>query len=211
MAIILHTFDLVWILAAEWFVHIVRVSCVHSSFYLITMSLAFCDDLFSSYLILLHHFNCEDVIDFDVVSWKTVVQEIRREHHIVARVPEFRVVLSVKPVDISRSDKSKSAEHHHAAEEVHKDTWVVQRTILHSQESWEDWAHHAHLLVDHNPEVINNSESTKHCVGAVLTFTHLKSSADATKKATSWSHSLIVCSSFWFKILKMFCAVTPED
>ena len=65
-------------------------------------------NLLTSDLVLLHHLNAEDVVDFDVVSREAVVQEVRREHHVVALVPEFRVILSVEPHNVARAHESET-------------------------------------------------------------------------------------------------------
>lgn len=119
------------------------------------------------------------------------MKEIGWEHHIVTRIPELWVVLSIEPVHISCANKSESVENHHRAEEVHKNTWVVQGSILHANKSAENRSHHTHLLVNHNPEVIYYAESSEHCVTAVLARTHFESSTDSSEQSTSWGHSLV--------------------
>lgn len=119
------------------------------------------------------------------------MEEVGGEHHVVARVPELRVILGVEPVDIASADESKPVEDHHAAEEVYKDARVVKGTILNADESAEDWTHHSHLLVNHHPEVIHHAESAQHCVAAVLSLAHFECSADAAEETSSGCHSLI--------------------
>ena len=140
-------------------------------------------DLNASTLVLLHHLDGENVVDFDVVGGDAVVQEVGREHHVVASVPKLRVVLGIEKQNVARADETEPTEHHHAAEQIHKQTREVQRSVLHAHEAREDGTHHAELLVDHYPEIVGYAESSKQCVRAVLARSHFNSTGDSSDKA----------------------------
>ena len=52
-------------------------------------------------LISLHHFDGEDVVNFDVMGREPVVQEGRGEHHVVSGIPELRVILLIESKVVS--------------------------------------------------------------------------------------------------------------
>ena len=147
------------------------------------MGLALCDDLTTRVLVLLHHLDGKDVVDFDVMGRKAIVQEVGREHHVVASVPKLRVVLGIEKQNVARADETEPTEHHHAAEQIHEQTREVQRSVLHAHEAREDGTHHAELLVDHYPEIVGYAESSKQCVRAVLARSHFNSTGDSSDKA----------------------------
>ena len=105
---VLHALDSVGVAAAKWLVHVVGVGGVLGSLDLVGVSITLGQHVLTSDLILLHHLDAEDVVDLDVMSGEAVVQEVWWEHHVVALEPEFRVVLSVEEVDVSRSHESES-------------------------------------------------------------------------------------------------------
>ena len=111
------------------------------------------------------------------------MQEVGREHHVVASVPKLRVVLGVEKQHVTRADEAEPTEDHHAAEEVHEQARVVQRSVLHSDEARKDGAHHSKLLVDHNPEIVSDAESSKQSVWAVLTRSHFNGAGNSSDKA----------------------------
>ena len=119
------------------------------------------------------------------------MQEVGREHHVVTSVPKLRVVLGVEKQHVTRADKAEATEDHHAAEEVHEQARVVQWSVLHSDEAREDWTHHSKLLVDHNPEIVGNSESSKQSVRAVLTRSHFDGTSNSADKARSLCETLV--------------------
>ena len=111
------------------------------------------------------------------------MQEVGREHHVVASVPKLRVVLGVEKQHVTRADKAEATEDHHAAEQVHEQARVVQGSVLHSDEAREDGTHHTKLLVDHYPEIVSNTESSKHCMWAVLARTHFNGAGNSSDEA----------------------------
>ena len=73
-------------------------------------------DLAAGALVLLQHFDGENVIDLNVVRREPVVEEVGREHHIVASVPELGVVLLVKLKHVALADEAEAVEDHPGAE-----------------------------------------------------------------------------------------------
>lgn len=67
-AVVLHTFDLVGVLAAEWFVDVVGVGGVLGALLLVAVVVALSNNLFAGDLVLLHHLDGENVIDFNVMG-----------------------------------------------------------------------------------------------------------------------------------------------
>ena len=181
--IIFHAFDPVIILASERFVDVVGIGCVERPLDLVGVGLALCDDLTARVLVLLHHLDGKDVVDFDVMGRKAIVQEVGREHHVVASVPELRIVLGIEKQNVARADEPEPTENHHATEKVHEQTREVQRPVLHAHEAREYGTHHTKLLVDHHPEIVCYAESSKHCVRTVLARTHFDSASNPTDEA----------------------------
>ena len=48
------------------------------------------------------------MIDLDIMSRESVVEERRREHQVVSRIPELRVILLVEYEGVSHSDEFES-------------------------------------------------------------------------------------------------------
>ena len=48
------------------------------------------------------------MVNFDIMSRDSVVEEVGWEHHVVSGVPELRVVLGVEIHGISSSDESET-------------------------------------------------------------------------------------------------------
>ena len=115
-SVILHALDLVIILS-EWLPNIVRVRCVLSGAFFLSACISFSQYLSASDLVLPDHFNGEDVIDLNVMGRDTVMKEVRWEHHVVTRVPEFWLILLIEGEHVARPDEAESAQDHVGAEE----------------------------------------------------------------------------------------------
>ena len=75
------------------------------------MSISFSNDFSSDSLVPLHHFNSKDVIDFNVMGRKSVVEEVGWEHHVVSAIPELWVILLIEEHIVTSSDKSELSNH----------------------------------------------------------------------------------------------------
>ena len=139
--VILHAFDPVIIFTTEWLIDVVGISCVQSSLNFIGMSFTFSQYLSACTLVLLHHFNWKNMIDLNIMGWKTIVKEVWWEHHVVTGVPEFRVVLSIEKQYITCSNQTESWEYHHWTEKVNEKAWEVKGTISNSNKSWKYRSH----------------------------------------------------------------------
>lgn len=120
-AVILQSLDLV-IVSTEGLINVVGVGDVLSVLDLVGLSITFRDDLLAGNLIAFHHLNSEDVVNLNVMSRDAVVQEVRREHHVVSLVPELRVVLVIELKHISRSDESETRDDEESEPEPHEES-----------------------------------------------------------------------------------------
>ena len=158
----LHARDLIIILATEGLVDVVGVSGVQSALGLVGVRITLSEDLHTGTLVLLHHFNRENVVDFDVVGGDAVVQEVGREHHVVASIPKLGLVLRVEEQDISGTNEVETRHDCHGGEAVDEETGVVQRTVRIVNETRECGSHHSVDLVDLNPVVVGDLECSAH-------------------------------------------------
>ena len=101
---------------------------------LFSVSQNFC----SGVVISFQHFDGEDVVNLNVMSGESVVQERRRKHHLISREPEFGIVLIIKGEVVSTSDESESIKDEHREPAVHEYAGVAQRSAGDSQESGSD-------------------------------------------------------------------------
>ena len=106
------------------------------------------------------------------MSRQGVVQEVGWEHQVISWIPELGVVLVVEHQHVSWSDESESGYDAASEQEIDEDAWIVQGTVLHTQESGEYWTHDGEGVEDLNPEVVDNSESSVKGVLTVLSWTH---------------------------------------
>ena len=84
---------------------------------------------------LAQHLREEDVVDLDVVRRQPVVEEGRREHHVVAVEPELDAVLPVEGVHVSRPLEAAPGEDVQRDEEVDQQTGVVERAVHTTEEA----------------------------------------------------------------------------
>ena len=82
------------------------------------MLISLSENFSSSDHIFLNHFSEINVVDFDIMCRKSVVEETWWEHHVVSIEPEFDSVLSVENVLISCFFKSASTQNHATCPEV---------------------------------------------------------------------------------------------
>ena len=131
---ILDTSDLV-VISTHRLIDVVGVGGVASHTLLRSASLSLIDELLANTNVFLHHLNGEDVVDLNVMSGETVVEEAGREHHTVASIPELRLILLVEVHDISGADESESAEDHVGGDEPDEEAGVVKRSVVMSNET----------------------------------------------------------------------------
>ena len=111
--------DLV-VVGAQRLVDIVRVGGVAGETLLLRAGLSLVDELLAHTDVLLHHLNRVDVVDLDVMSRQAVVQEVGREHHAVACVPELGLILSVEVHYVAGADEAEAREDHVGGDEPNK-------------------------------------------------------------------------------------------
>ena len=109
--------------------NIVGVGDVQSSLLEIRVLFSLIENFLSGGLILLEHLNGEDVVDLDIMSRDSVVQETGWEHHVVSGVPELWVVLVVEGHVVSDATETESGDDGRSQETPHVEAGVVQGTI----------------------------------------------------------------------------------
>ena len=120
LAIILAPLDPV-IIRSEGLVDVVGVGRILGALGVVRLLVAGLDHFAADDLVAFDHLDGEDVVDLDVVSRDTVVQELGREHHVVTGVPEFGVVLSVESHNVTGADESEARHDQERAEAVHEE------------------------------------------------------------------------------------------
>ena len=127
-AISLGSLDLV-VVSSHRLVNIVGVQDVLGSLLEVGVSLSVGENFLSGDLVALEHLDVEDVVDFDVMSGESVVQERGREHHVIASIPELGVVLGVEHAQVSASDESESGDDEASEPEPHEHAGVVEGSL----------------------------------------------------------------------------------
>lgn len=155
------------------------------------MGLTLSEDLDTGTLVLLHHFDGEDVVDLNVMGGDAVVQEVGREHHVVSGEPEFRLILGIEEEDIAGTNEVEFGEYHQSAQEVHSEARVVQGTACIADKARKYGSHHGEPLVLHHPEVVCNSHESTKGVRAHLTGSHLEELGNSADKTGSLSETLV--------------------
>ena len=97
----LHARNRVGIGAAKRLVDIIRVGNILGSLDLVAVGVTLSENALPGHLVLLHHLNAEDVVDFNVMGTESVMQEVWWEHHVVTLEPEFWVVLRIEEVNVT--------------------------------------------------------------------------------------------------------------
>ena len=103
-----HALNLVVVLAAEGLVDVVAVGDVKGTLGFVGVGVALDEHSLAHSLVLLHHLDTENVVDFDVMGGEAVVQEVRGEHHVVALVPELWIVLRVEEIDVAGAHEAEA-------------------------------------------------------------------------------------------------------
>lgn len=133
-ALDLESLDLA-IVRAELLVNVVVVEDVLSQLLLISVSFSLSKHFLSRVLISLHHFDGENVIDFNIMGGEPVVQERGREHEVIPAVPELWVILCVEGQGVPHSDESKSGNDADAGHEIDQESRIVEGSIGYTYES----------------------------------------------------------------------------
>ena len=175
----------------EWLVTVVWVGNVSRPLLLLRTVVSLGKDLLSGDDVLLHHFAEEDVVDFDVMRRETVVQERRREHHVVSVEPKLSSILGVEHVLVSGFTESASGENKHGCSEVDKETRVVKSAIHVPEETRTNGTHGSIDSEDRHPHVVDHSESSVESVSRILSLAHFKAFVYSANNARSGSQPLI--------------------
>ena len=184
----------------HWFVDVVSVWSVSCSLLFLCAWISLGQDISSSSDVFLHHLSEEDVVNFDIMCRKSVVQETWWEHHVVSLEPELGTILWVEGLHVSSSTESASGEDHSGTPEVAEQSTIVQWSVSkRSEEPWTDWSHQTIDLEDLHEEPIDHSEWSMESVLTIFSFTHFESLEDSTNKTGSSSKSFIN------KVLKPLC------
>ena len=90
------------------------------------------------------------------MSWDSVVEEARWEHHLISSEPELWVILLVGHYEISCSGELELREHEQEEEHIDEQSRVVERTLGGGEESWENGFVGWEKQVEVNPVEIEN-------------------------------------------------------
>ena len=182
---VLEALDLVVVGATEWLVDVVGVGDVAGALDFVGAGFALGKDLSASELVLLHHLDAEDVVDFDVMRGEAVVQEVWREHHVVALVPELRVVLRVEEVNVARAEEAEAGEDNHSGPHPNENAGDVDWALGHAEETRGYWAHHGDNLVSEDPVPVDDLEHAAEGVLSVLALSQLVEAEEPSDEAAS--------------------------
>ena len=119
------------------------------------------------------------------------MEEARWEHHTVASVPEFWLILIVEGHDISGACKSESAEDHVCGDEPNEEARVVKSGIVHANKSREHHSLHSNLLQGHKPEVVHQFHLATKRVLSHLTLTDGQQFEEVADGSTTLRETLI--------------------
>jgi len=124
--VVTHSLDLI-IIGTHRFADVHGVSSISRTSFHLGDLVSISEDFSSSNLIFLNHLYSENVVDFNVMSRDSVVEEVRREHHVVTGEPELGSVLMVEVHNISSSDHSVSRNNEGGNKGPHVKSRVVKR------------------------------------------------------------------------------------
>lgn len=188
---VLHALNLAVVLAAEGLVHVVLVGNVLGALNLVAVGVTLGQNDSAGDLVLLHHLDAEDVVDFDVMRGETVVQEVWWEHHVVTLVPEFWVVLSVEVVQVTAAHEAEAGENNHGSPHPHEHTGNVDWTLGHAEETGRHWSHHGDCLVAENPVPVHHLHHTAERVLSHLALTEGVEASESSDSARALRETLI--------------------
>ena len=172
---------------------VVGIGDVLGVLHLVAVLLTLSQDLLAGYLVPLHHLNSEDVIDLDVVSGDAIVEEVRGEHHIVALVPEFGVVLVVEVQHVTRTDETEPRHYQEGQPEPHEEGGVVEGSLGDAEEdTGEHGSEGAQHVIDLHPVEVHHAEGLPCGVLRVLTLSHLQVASYLTNETATLSETLVV-------------------
>ena len=133
----------------------------------------------------------EDVVDLDVMRREPVVQEGRREHHVVAIEPELDTILSVECVLITSPLEAAPGKNVHGDKEVYQKSGVVERATAQSEEARADGSHGSEYLEHTHPHIVDDAEGAMERMLRVLTWSHLHAAEQRTNRSASLREALI--------------------
>ena len=142
-------------------------------------------------MVLLDHLVEENVINLDVVSRYSVVQEVRGEHHSVSLEPELGAILVVEFVNDSVLLEGGRRQKGQGGEDVHEQSSVIKRSIALAEEPRSDGSHEAKNLVLLDPEEVDHSPESVEGVSAVLSLAHLDGLEESSNATGSLGQFLI--------------------
>ena len=175
----------------EGLVDVVGVQDILSSLFLSRVSVALVQNLLSCVNILLKHLREVDLVDFDVMSRYALVQETRREHHIVSIEPELSPILRIEDSLLPCTGHSAPAEDAGGGEAVDPKTTVVDGSVAIGEETRADGAHHSPGTEAAHPHKVNHSKCSMQRVRAVLPLPNLNSLEEATESTATRRHHVV--------------------
>ena len=122
--VILGALNLV-IIFAKWLPDIVRIESILGSTLLLGAGISLCEYFSAGKMIFLEHFDSKNVINLDIMSRHAILKEVGWEHHAVASIPEFWLILLVECENITVSNETELGQDHGCSHPPHKDTGVI--------------------------------------------------------------------------------------
>ena len=171
--VILGALNLV-IIFAKGLPNIVRIESILGSTLLLGAGISLCKYFSAGKMIFLEHFDSKNVIDLDIVSRHTVLQEVRWEHHAITCIPEFRLVLLMECENVTVSDETELGQNHRSCHPPNKDTRVIERTILYTHKPCQVLTLQCHNLIHHYPVIVDHLSKSEEAVTSILSFTNRK-------------------------------------
>ncbi len=120
-----------------------------------------------------------------------VVQERRREEHLVAPVPEVGVVLMVEDQVVPNVVHAESAAAAQSAKEPKQQAGVVQRAVVRADEAGQDRAGGRHEVVGHYKPDVEEAHNPAEGMLAVLTRADLEVVEQAAKETGALGEALV--------------------
>ena len=171
--IVLGALDLV-IIFAKRLPDIVRIESILGSTLFLGAGISLSEHFPTSEVVFLEHFDSKNVIDLDIVSRHTVLQEVRGEHHAITCIPEFRLVLLMECENVTVSNETELGQNHRSCHPPNKDTRVIERTILYTHKPCQVLTLQCHNLIHHYPVIVDHLSKSEEAVTSILSFTNRK-------------------------------------
>lgn len=190
MADVLESLNSVAVLS-EGLVDVVGVGRESGALHLVRVGVSLSDDFSAGHLVPSHHLDAEDVVNLNIMSRKTVVQEGRREHQVVSVEPELGLVLVVEQKHVLASHESEVGNQAKGAPGPHPKAGVVQGAISNTNVPRQNLSLHGNLQHNLDPVEVEESHVSAIGVSAILSLTNLEVREETTNTTRTTGESLV--------------------